>query len=209
MAQAAIATIATLTELWCGKMVVVSRNTANPEDGQDENTTLVRDTSIHLTLVHALVTPAAHMITLWAVLVTRALHLVVRPTQVQWLTAIVWVETGAFCTLTCLTGLFTASNPHMAQAAIATIATLTVLLCGKMVVVSPKAADPVDGPTENITQLQGGCIPRMSVHVLVTAAVVLTPLLEAIAIHLPERQRQLPQPQPQPQRPQRCMMSRW
>jgi len=88
-AQAAIATIAPLTELWYGKMVVVSRNTANPGDGQDENTTLVQDTSIHLMLVHALATPAAHTITHLAVLVTRDLQLVVQRIQVQWLIAIV------------------------------------------------------------------------------------------------------------------------
>jgi len=97
----------------------------------------------------------------------------------------------------------------MALAATATIATLTELWCGKMVAVKRRTANHRDGPTENITQLQAGCILRMSVHVLVIQAVHLTEHLEAIVIHLPHRDVQLPQPQPQPQPPQRCIMSRW
>jgi len=99
-AQAAIATIATLTELWCGKMVAVNRRTANQGDGQTENTTLVRVISIHLMLAHVLVTRAAHMTTLLVVLVTGGLQVVVvQPTKVQWLTVVVWVD-GALRTLT-------------------------------------------------------------------------------------------------------------
>jgi hypothetical protein len=47
-AQVAIAIIATHTELWCGKMVAVNRNTADQGDGQVENITLWPDMFIHL-----------------------------------------------------------------------------------------------------------------------------------------------------------------
>jgi len=106
-------------------------------------------------------------------------------------------------------GLCTASGVELALEQTATIATLTELWCGKMVVVKRCTANHRDGLTENITQLQAGCILRMSVHVLVIQAVHLTEHLEAIVIHLRQYHAQLPQPQPQPQRQQRCIMSRW
>lgn len=100
-AQAAIAIIATHTELWCGKMVAVKRNTADQGIGHAENTTLVPDISIHLMLAHVLVTRTADMITHLVVLVTRGRQVaVVQPTQVQWLIVVAWVAHGAFCTLT-------------------------------------------------------------------------------------------------------------
>jgi hypothetical protein len=99
-ALAATATIATPTELWCGKMVAVSPFTANPGDGPAENTTLVRDISIPLTSVHVLVIRVAHMTTHLGVLVTRVLQVevVVQTTKVQWLTVEGWGVRGAFCT---------------------------------------------------------------------------------------------------------------
>jgi len=58
MALAAIAIIAAHTELWCGKMVAVNRNTADQGDGQVENITLLPDLFIHLMWAHVLVTRA-------------------------------------------------------------------------------------------------------------------------------------------------------
>jgi len=96
----------------------------------------------------------------------------------------------------------------MALAATATIAALTELWCGKMVVVKRNTADHRDGQAENITPLQERFIPRMSVHVLVILAVHLTEHLEALVIVLRQTHAQPPQPQPQPQPRRRCIRSR-